>query len=497
MACCLVVGAFASPALAKLLVVTTLDDTADSPFNEDGPCGTGTIANLPGDDGLVSLREAIIAANNTPGADTTTFASSLSGGMIEVEFDDLDADTDPDPLPLLCGGQTRINGDLNGDDIPDITLEGAAFPAATSVSGLAVFSSHNAIQGLQVQHFPNGVVVVAGLLGPGTVKHTTVRNNILTESTLDGIVVLTGDAPGSVLADTTITQNLVTRNARFGIFVLANLTAAGTDTQIAQISITDNEVRENLIGLYMQPQGAHNRVTDLTIAGNTLSENAFWGIQMYGGVGEAKENVVQASIRDNTVTDNGGPGIRLVGGGDNSANNHVKVKINKNTLERNQPAEIVVRGGSGEETFPGGGASVHNKVDVRIEQNALKNHGVGISVFGGSESVANNNQVTARVQHNVVEGSTVTGIELAAGGSGVANDNTLEVRVAHNTVCGDGPDIVGEGGFSGSILLPANQGSGNLLGGDISKNTATEVTVADGTPGNTALVTQSNNVPCP
>ena len=36
--------------------------------------------------------------------------------MIVVNFDDLDADTNPDPLPALCGGHTRIDGDLDGDD---------------------------------------------------------------------------------------------------------------------------------------------------------------------------------------------------------------------------------------------------------------------------------------------------------------------------------------------------------------------------------------------
>jgi hypothetical protein len=42
-----------------------------------------------------------------------------------------------------------------------------------------------------------------------------------------------------------------------------------------------------------------------------------------------------------------------------------------------------------------------------------------------------------------------------------------------------------------------NQGTRKVLDGDISKNTATEVTVADGTPGNTATVTQFNNIPYP
>jgi hypothetical protein len=41
-----------------------------------------------------------------------------------------------------------------------------------------------------------------------------------------------------------------------------------------------------------------------------------------------------------------------------------------------------------------------------------------------------------------------------------------------------------------------NQGSGNVLTGEISKNTAT-VIVANGTAGNTATVMQFKNDPCP
>jgi len=79
----------------------------------------------------------------------------------------------------------------------------------------------------------------------------------------------------------------------------------------------------------------------------------------------------------------------------------------------------------------------------------------------------------------------------------LANENTLSVSVAHNTVCNNtGTAILGEGGFSGDTLFPPNLGSGNVLTGDISQNTATTVVVQDGTPGNTATVAQSHNTQC-
>src|SRR5262244_1597163 len=156
MVCCLALGGFASPASARTIIVTTLADTADPPFNADSFCGTGTVSDLPGVDHLVSLREAIIAANNTPGADTITFAPNLSGTIV-VNFDDLDVDHDPDPLPPLCGGNTTITGRLAPAGTPAITLDGSALPASPPVGGLRILSNHNTIQGLRLQHFPLGI----------------------------------------------------------------------------------------------------------------------------------------------------------------------------------------------------------------------------------------------------------------------------------------------------------------------------------------------------
>ena|SRR5262245_62420202 len=45
-ACCLVLGGLAAPTLAKTIVVTTLADTADPPFDDDGLCSTGTVSQV-------------------------------------------------------------------------------------------------------------------------------------------------------------------------------------------------------------------------------------------------------------------------------------------------------------------------------------------------------------------------------------------------------------------------------------------------------------------
>ena len=105
-----------SSAAAATIVVTTNQDIVDPPFNTNSLCGSGgTVADLPRAGSTVSLREAIIAANNTPGQKTITFAPSLSGSTIVLTG----------PL-YLCGGHTTLNGDVNGDETPDVVCIGQA-----------------------------------------------------------------------------------------------------------------------------------------------------------------------------------------------------------------------------------------------------------------------------------------------------------------------------------------------------------------------------------
>src|SRR5438132_7624831 len=84
----------AAPAarLASDIVVTTVSDAT----NGDTSSVAALLAN-PGPDG-VSLREAISATNNAPGAYTIRFAPSLKGGTITLDAQ----------LPPLLGGGVTI-----------------------------------------------------------------------------------------------------------------------------------------------------------------------------------------------------------------------------------------------------------------------------------------------------------------------------------------------------------------------------------------------------
>src|SRR5689334_8755916 len=106
---------------AATVIVDTLNDLADSPFDADGACGSGTLSELPGSDNRISLREAIVATNNTPGPHTIVFSDGLRGGVIHIGFDNLDMGNAPNALPQLCRGDVTIDGDSDDDGTPDVT----------------------------------------------------------------------------------------------------------------------------------------------------------------------------------------------------------------------------------------------------------------------------------------------------------------------------------------------------------------------------------------
>ena len=234
------------------IVVRTAEDRLDTSFATFDPTTNlcGTVVDSAAFPTVPSLREALIYANHTPEPDTITFAPSLSGQAIMISFDGLDEGEQADPLPTLCGGNITLNGDVNGDRTPDITLDGSGL---SSGNGLYIVSDNNTIHGLHIQSVPwrgifvlhygtaavsgntitnntidggqVGIVVRAGdSQRAGTVQDTAISGNTVSGATFYGISVWTGPVSGSSIDGTRITDNVI-RNNNSGILILANFSA--------------------------------------------------------------------------------------------------------------------------------------------------------------------------------------------------------------------------------------------------------------------------------
>jgi len=101
------------------IIVSGVDDVVDG--------DTSSIAALqrnPGGDGRISLREAVTAADNTQDGKLRTilFAPELMNQTITLKLRNDQLGHDLKQSPLVLFDNILINGDIDGDAIPDITI---------------------------------------------------------------------------------------------------------------------------------------------------------------------------------------------------------------------------------------------------------------------------------------------------------------------------------------------------------------------------------------
>src|SRR5262249_39658027 len=125
----------------------------------------------------LSLREALGLANQDPTtADTITFAPGLIGGGTHGVNDG---------VLLLTNGQLSINGnvtiegDINGDQTPDITIDGQRASRDLSIAGGNVGIDGLTITGGYAFVHGGGVSLGHGGYGPANVaiSHSIISNN--------------------------------------------------------------------------------------------------------------------------------------------------------------------------------------------------------------------------------------------------------------------------------------------------------------------------------
>lgn len=152
-----VLGAICAAAHAQTITVNVGDDYVDFPAPQ-------TVAELPGPDGRLSVAEAVIAANNTPGAQTIAFAIPQSEWM--TLFTDV-AVIRLENMLYVSGDDTTFDFTtqvaLTGDTNPDGNEVGfyyAGVPAG--IPCLWIAADNCVVRGLDValgNNFGNGVWV--------------------------------------------------------------------------------------------------------------------------------------------------------------------------------------------------------------------------------------------------------------------------------------------------------------------------------------------------
>ncbi|QEO09318.1 choice-of-anchor Q domain-containing protein [Protaetiibacter larvae] len=267
------------PARAASFTVTTTADVVDTA----GGCAGATLATLPGTGGLVSLREAVCAANNAAGPDVISLPAGtyvLTGASGEDyaasgDLDVWDSGAAGDGLSIVGAGSDRtiIDGDEN-DRLFDVYNRNAFAFALDDVT-------------LSYGRVPSNDAGGALLTGFGS---TTQLTRVVVEWSRagngGGIANIQGDL---VLLDTVVHDNYADE-AGGGVFSTAGLFQM-------QRSTVNNNVADTGGALWLSYDGPQA----MTIEQSTIHSNAGGGA---AGIYVPDTSHGMLTITDTTITDN-------------------------------------------------------------------------------------------------------------------------------------------------------------------------------------------------
>ena len=473
----------ALPANASTFTVTSTSD------ENDGSCS----------DGDCSLRDAIILANNNPGADTIQFNipatdPSCMDGVCTIY-------PTIGQLPPLSGGGTTIDGYTQPGSAPASTFTAATIkividginltvcPSNNPVcNGMIITSSNNTIRGLVIQRFQQNAIIIAALDSPA-ISNNIIAGNYIGVSTIgitapgngwDGIFIGGYAEDNTVGGDEPAERNIISGN---------NL---GVDIYSAYASgnrVVGNYIGSDALGTSILPNlldgvriygGAHANTVGgaIFIEGNIIMGNGRSGVRITGA--ETEENIIIGNFigTDRTGTlarSNGSEGVYLglgthenwIGGDETGEGNLISGNIDSgiiltgtNTMSNTISGNVIglnlmgtaVLGNSGSGIYISAGAA-NNTIggDTQPERNYIAGNYIGVTLYG-----------------SLVTGNTIIGNYIGTNGSGFeAMPNTyagiaIMFGAHHNRVGGSGAErnlISGNTGFGVAITDDGSDGN--------------------------------------
>jgi len=456
------------PTYADLIIpitVTTTNDVLDAAAG----CAAVTVASLPGTDGVISLREAMCAANNNTGSDTIRFAIPGCGGVCTIQ--------PTIALPVLTGDGTTIDGYTQAG----ATEATAGAPATLLIeidgssvlnnNGLNIASAGNVIRGLVVNRFGwNGIAIGLSTATGNTISGNHIGTNAAGTgglgNALDGVYICLGAQDNTVGGDTPADRNVISGNDLDGVAI------HGGDT-------VSNTVCGNYIG---------------TDANGTLDQgNVTHGVHVYGGT---HDNTVGP---DNVISGNGGDGVRIYGADTTSntvSGNHIGTDAAGTASLGNDESGVYIGNGAHDNTVgPGNVLSGNGDDGVAIYDsgttgnfvwgNYIGTDGSGTGDLGNTWDgviIGSGAQANTVGPDNVISGNGWDGVR-------IVNSGTMSNTVSGNLIGTDGSGAADLGNTSSGVCIGWSA-QANIVGPDnvISGNDQHGVFLSeDGTTGNVVL----------
>ena len=238
--------------ISSLFLVTT-----DSDVDDSGLGGAYNIEQLyaanGGADGQISLREALIAANNTAGVDTITFNIAGAGVRTISIASQLPEITEA----VIIDGQSNPN--FSGT--PVIQLDGTA---AGAIDGLIISGGGSTIRGLIISNFAGTGITLSGL-GGNTIESNWIGVDGTGTAGASNSLGISVSSSGNIIGGTTAgTGNVIAFNSGAGIEIAPTADAT---------SILGNVIHSNTgLGIDLGGDGVTlNDANDIDTGANSLT----------------------------------------------------------------------------------------------------------------------------------------------------------------------------------------------------------------------------------
>ncbi len=361
--------------VANTLTVSTTADTNDSGITAGTPAHTVEWLNAhQGADGLISLREAIIAANNTPGLNVIGFGIAGTGTHTILVTAALPTITDAVVIDATTDDSVAANGNR-----PAIALDGGHSVAGSGLV-LSASADGSTIRGLIIRGFnSHGIQIEAGSSGNtiagnyiGSLDFNGANAGAGAQNLGEGIAVF-GDnniIGGVTAAD----RNIISGNAYAGISVSGE-------------AADGNQILGNYIGLDAAGTGAIGNRSGIWVSGGADAT-------LIGGTTAAHRNVIAVTVNE---------GIGIVDTGTNDTivqGNYIGTDATGTAAMGTGRSAVTAAGGTG--TVIGGDTVGAGNVIANSAADGVRVYNTGTSASILGNAIYNNAQEGIDVRNDGV-----------------------------------------------------------------------------------------------
>jgi hypothetical protein len=361
--------------VANTLTVSTTADTNDSGITAGTPAHTVEWLNAhQGTDGLISLREAIIAANNTPGLNVIGFGIAGTGTHTILVTAALPTITDAVVIDATTDDSVAANGNR-----PAIALDGGHSVAGSGLV-LSASADGSTIRGLIIRGFnSHGIQIDAGSSGNtiagnyiGSLDFNGANAGAGAQNLGEGIAVF-GDnniIGGVTAAD----RNIISGNAYAGISVSGE-------------AADGNQILGNYIGLDAAGTGAIGNRSGIWVSGGADAT-------IIGGTTAAHRNVIAVTVNE---------GIGIVDTGTNDTivqGNYIGTDATGTAAMGTGRSAVTAAGGTG--TVIGGDTVGAGNVIANSAADGVRVYNTGTSASILGNAIYNNAQEGIDVRNDGV-----------------------------------------------------------------------------------------------